>query len=50
MLSTERLCFNDPERDESGVERPVVILIVILDLMSRVPMSETTSLLIRVDI
>ena len=46
----ERLCFNDPERDESGVERPAVILIVILDLMSRVPMSETTSLLIRVDV
>jgi len=34
MLSTERLCLREPERDESEVECPGIILtlILILDL------------------
>jgi hypothetical protein len=48
ILSMERLCLSDPERDESGVLRPVVILILIL--MSRVLKVKSTSLLIRVDV
>jgi hypothetical protein len=44
----ERLRLSEPERDESGVERPVVILI--LTLMSREFRAKTASLLIGDDL